>query len=155
MKKTLVFAALFACIATTHAQFWKEKSTSAKQVSYITNHPAAIVLKGDGTEKSFFLFSTNEGYFFTQDEELAQKITDHVPEEYMAGKAVMLGGSAIKAFTKIKKSQLAKISKRTGRKLNKKDDVFIITEYSFLDDYDPTKKSKSSSGTMRYNPPGN
>ena len=70
---------------------------------------------------------------------------------YTAGKAVKIEGSPLRAFTKFKKKQLAEVSKRTGKKINKRDDVFIITGYSFLDDYDQ-KKTKPS-GTMKYTSP--
>jgi hypothetical protein len=155
MKKTLAFIVLLSFLGiTAEAQLFSKKKT--KKETIITRHPDPISIKGSEEGKNFFFFVTDVGLFFTDDEELSSKIAEHLPDVYSFGKAVELEGSRIRAFTKFKKEQLGDISRKTGKKINKRKDVFVITGHSFLTNYNPTKKPKpSSDGTMKYNSPGN
>jgi hypothetical protein len=132
--KFIILFLLCAGVTTSYGQLFGPKKKVPLQVSVITRHPDPIILKGESALKEYYFFVTNEGFFFTDNALDANEIIAHLPAKHVDGHAVELEGTSVDPFVKFKKEQLAEVSRRAGKKINKWD-VFVISGHALLSNY--------------------
>lgn len=135
MKKVLLLLSLFAFAINADAQRRsKTKKVPGKIVTVLTRHPDEITLKGSDTVNNvlYYFFVTDQGLFFTDNEELFEEIQEHLPAKQIAGNSVELEGTKFRPFTKFPRVQLDRLSRRAGKVINKKTDAVRISGHLLL-----------------------